>query len=561
MSEGSLIAMICDVFQEDIYPAEVFFEDGIITKVDKKTLDEYIKIKIDKSSKVLDGILLPGFIESHIHIESTMLTPSRFAEIVIPHGTTTVIADPHEIANVMGIEGIDFMIQDGKSSPLNFYYTAPSCVPATIFESSGATLNSEDIEKLLQNDDIISLGEVMDFVGVINDDEEILAKIESAKTHNKPIDGHAPLLSGENLKKYVSKGISTDHESSTLDEAIEKAKNGMKIMVREGSSAKNMEDILDINSDYIGLIEEGFLCSDDIHPQDLSEGHMDRLLRKAIKLGLSPFKALKMVSLNPAKHYNISAGSISVGNRADFVLVSNLVDFRVKKVFISGELVSENGKVNFKRENIKLDYKMDFNEKTAKDFELSIEEDSDEAIVRVIQLIPDQLITEEIESKLKVKEGIIVPDNDILKIAVVERYGGGKVSNAFIKGFNIKNAALASSIAHDSHNIVVVGTGSNLMAKAVEIIRKNNGGLAIVTDKKENSLKLPIAGLMSDKEEKDIVKKINELHEIADEAGSTIESPFTTLSFMALLVIPHLKLSDKGLFNVDDFDFVDVIKK
>lgn len=561
MSEGSLIAMICDVFQEDIYPAEVFFEDGIITKVDKKTLDEYIKIKIDKSSKVLDGILLPGFIESHIHIESTMLTPSRFAEIVIPHGTTTVIADPHEIANVMGIEGIDFMIQDGKSSPLNFYYTAPSCVPATIFESSGATLNSEDIEKLLQNDDIISLGEVMDFVGVINDDEEILAKIESAKTHNKPIDGHAPLLSGENLKKYVSKGISTDHESSTLDEAIEKAKNGMKIMVREGSSAKNMEDILDINSDYIGLIEEGFLCSDDIHPQDLSEGHMDRLLRKAIKLGLSPFKALKMVSLNPAKHYNISAGSISVGNRADFVLVSNLVDFRVKKVFISGELVSENGKVNFKRENIKLDYKMDFNEKTAKDFELSIEEDSDEAIVRVIQLIPDQLITEEIESKLKVKDGIIVPDNDILKIAVVERYGGGKVSNAFIKGFNIKNAALASSIAHDSHNIVVVGTGSNLMAKAVEIIRKNNGGLAIVTDKKENSLKLPIAGLMSDKEEKDIVKKINELHEIADEAGSTIESPFTTLSFMALLVIPHLKLSDKGLFNVDDFDFVDVIKK
>lgn len=561
MSEGSLIAMICDVFQEDIYPAEVFFEDGIITKVDKKTLDEYIKIKIDKSSKVLDGILLPGFIESHIHIESTMLTPSRFAEIVIPHGTTTVIADPHEIANVMGIEGIDFMIQDGKSSPLNFYYTAPSCVPATIFESSGATLNSEDIEKLLQNDDIISLGEVMDFVGVINDDEEILAKIESAKTHNKPIDGHAPLLSGENLKKYVSKGISTDHESSTLDEAIEKAKNGMKIMVREGSSAKNMEDILDINSDCIELIEEGFLCSDDIHPQDLSEGHMDRLLRKAIKLGLSPFKALKMVSLNPAKHYNISAGSISVGNRADFVLVSNLLDFRVKKVFISGELVSENGKVNFKREDIKLDYKMDFNEKTAKDFELSIEEDSDEVIVRVIQLIPDQLITEEIESKLKVKDGIIVPDNDILKIAVVERYGGGKVSNAFIKGFNIKNAALASSIAHDSHNIVVVGTSSYLMAKAVEIIRKNNGGLAIVTDKKENSLKLPFAGLMSDKEEKDIVKKINELHEIADEAGSTIESPFTTLSFMALLVIPHLKLSDKGLFNVDDFDFVDVIKK
>lgn len=571
MSSESIISLICDVIFQEVYPAKVSFKDGIITDIENIDVDEFkdIKSNQNKDFNVLDGVLLPGFIESHIHIESSMLTPSNFSKVVIPHGTTTVIADPHEIANVLGIGGINFMIDDASHSPLNFYFTAPSCVPSTPFETSGAILSSDIIEKLLELEKIVSLGEVMNFKGVISNDMDLISKIKCSKKFNKPIDGHAPLLTGKDLKHYVSKGISTDHESSNLSEAIEKAKLGMKIMVREGSSAKNMEDIININNKDFHLIKEGFFCSDDIHTKDLSNGHLNIILKKAVNLGMNPFDAIKMVTFNPANHYNLNTGSFSIGKNADFVLVDNLNDFNVKKVFINGKLVSENGKINFNIPSKKLDYKLNLSKVSSKDFDVNIKEFNNEdinfkkALVNVIKVSNGQLITEIIEKELNISNGIMEPNvsKDIIKIAVLDRYGSNNISNAFIQGFNIKDVSLASSIAHDSHNIVVIGTDSKLMAECVNLIIKNNGGLAIVTKDKKYSLELPIAGLMTNESQDLVVKKINKLHDISKERHCKIDSPFTTLSFMSLLVIPHIKLSDKGLFNVDEFDFISLAKK
>jgi len=530
---------ILNVFTEEIYPAEITMENGIIKCV--KPVKEDLK-----------GCIVPGFIDAHIHIESSMITPSRFAEVVVPHGTTGVVADPHEIANVMGIGGIKYMINDSSSVPLKVFFTAPSCVPATPFETSGSVLSSVEIDKLLKNDEIVALGEMMNFPGVIGEDPEVLKKIETAKKHRKPVDGHAPLLTGSDLCKYIAAGISTDHECTNPREAREKRQKGMKIMLREGSSAKNLADLLSVGGDFI--------VSDDKHPEDLLQGHIDVMLRKAIKLGLDPVKAIKMVTLNPAQHYSLNNGAIQPGKSADLVIVDDIEKLNVKKVYIGGELVSEKGKVLFNVKPLTVESTFILNKKTGKDFEVSSTNDAEK--VRVIDVIEGQLLTEESEEVLPVENHNIQPKvgEDILKIAVVERYGHNRITNAFIRGFGLKNGAIASSVAHDSHNIIVVGTNGKDMAHAVNLILENKGGLSAIDETSCYSLKLPIAGLMSVESAEEVSLKLKNLHQAAKAMGSNLESPFMTLSFMALLVIPKLKISDQGLFNGESFQFVDLIK-
>ena len=535
MIRGNLV----DVFTEEIYPAEVTIKNRMI---------ECMKPVEGKFNQYI----LPGFIDSHIHIESSMLAPSRFAQVIVPHGTTSVISDPHEIANVLGIKGIKYMINDAANVPLNFFFTAPSCVPATPFETSGALICVKEIKNLLDMDEIVALGEMMNFPGVLADDSDVLAKIEAAKKHKKPVDGHAPLLGGNDLCKYIKAGISTDHECTTPEEVNEKRKLGMKIMLRQGSSARNLADLIDAGGDFI--------VSDDKHPEDLIKGHVDLMLKEAVEYGLDEIEAVKMVTLNPADHYNLNNGLIAPGKAADIVIVDNLENFDVKEVFIGGNRVAKKGKPLFSVEPMKLQSTFKINYKKPEDFELISSKKEEK--VRVIKAIEGQLLTEESEAVLPVDNGNLKPDmeNDILKIAVLERYGHNRVTNAFINGFGLQEGAIASSIAHDSHNIIAVGTNSDDMADAVNKLVQNNGGLVLASNDNFYSLSLPIGGLMSTETAEEVAYKLEKLHNALDDAGCKIASPFMTMSFMALLVIPKLKISDKGLFDVEKFEFVDVIK-
>lgn len=533
--KGNFVNLLTD----EIYPAEIEVENGII-KCFRKIEENF------------SGYILPGFIDSHIHIESSMLTPSRFAEAVVPHGTTAIIADPHEIANIMGIAGIEYMREDSAKTPLQVFFTAPSCVPATNFETSGAILGPKEIEQLMSDDQVVALGEMMNFPGVIGKDPIVLEKIGIAQNHQKPVDGHAPLLSGTELCEYVASGISTDHECTQPNEAVEKKGLGMKIMIREGSSAQNLEDLISVHGE--------FLVSDDKHPEDLLKGHMDQILKKAVEMGMDPLEALKMVTLNPSKHYNLNCGTLTPGKRADVVLVDDLDDFKVRKVWIGGKLVAEEGKPLFNVDPIPLE--STFNVEPLKPSDFEVKSTFKEEKVRVIDVIEDQIITSEAEAILRVVNSNLQSDikNDILKIAVVERYGHNHIANGFVKGFKLKNGAIASSVAHDSHNIIVVGTDSQQMADATNIIINNNGGLVAVVNGEHYSLKLPIAGLMSTMNASTVSSQLNQLHKVVKSMGSHLKSPFMTLSFMALLVIPKLKISDQGLFDVEKFQFVDVIK-
>jgi len=567
---------ILDLKKKEIIPAEILIENGYFKELIPLTNDSTGDLQLD-----YEGIMVPGFIDAHIHIESSLLTPSNFAKAVVPFGTTSVIADPHEIANVLGVEGIEFMIDDAKLVPFDFYFSAPSCVPATENETSGAIIDSVAIEELMKKDEIIALGEVMNYVGVINQDKELMNKLKIAKKYNKQTDGHAPGLSGENLEKYVDEGISTDHECVSFEEAIAKKELGMKIMVREGSSAKNMEALLNIQdrinlltqldffcSVSLGDFEEilknpifDFLVTDDKDSKDLKYGHLDILIKKAIDLGIDPIEAIKMVTINPATHYNLNSGEIARDKIANFVVIDNLNDFNIKKTFIHGRLVAENGKTIFKVKKPIFKNTFKLNKKIATDFDIKIENSKSNFLtVNVIQAINNEIITKRFKTQLKIKDKIIQANlnEDILKLAVVERYGNGNIANAFVNGFNLKKGAIASSIAHDCHNIIVIGTNSNDMVKAVNLISENKGGLAIVHGDFEKILKLPIAGLMSDKDVNTVSSELEEINKIASDFGSNMESPFMTLSFLALLVIPSLKLSDKGLFDVDNFSFIEL---
>lgn len=573
-------ANILDLIKNEIYPADIQIENSYFKKVTPLSKD------FSENSKLnFDGIIVPGFIDSHIHIESTLLTPSNFAKATVPYGTTSVIADSHEIANVCGIEGIEFMIKNGKEVPFDFYFSAPSCVPATNFENSGSVIDIEAIDDLMKRDEVLALGEVMNYVGVLDHDKYLIGKLNIAKKYKKPIDGHAPKLSGNLLETYIDEGISTDHESISFDEAIFKKKLGMKIMVREGSSAKNLEALFNMNSrikllsnqDFFGSISVNdfsdilknpifdFLVSDDKDPIDLKKGHLNILIKKAISLGIDPFEAIKMVTLNPAIHYNINSGLIAPEKIANFVLIDNLNDFNIKKTFVHGFLVAENGKTLFNTKKPELKNTFKVNKKIADDFDISYSNpklNSNSILTNIIETIDNEIITNKTQVKLNIKDNIVVPDleNDILKLSVVERYGNNNISNAFIKGFNLKKGAIASSVSHDSHNIIAVGTNSEDMAKVTNLIIENKGGLAIVNKNFNKILKLPIAGLMSDKDLNHVFEDIQNLNKHINNLGCDMESPFMTLSFMALLVIPSLRLGDKGLFDVDSFNFIDLFE-
>jgi adenine deaminase len=524
---------------EEIYGAEIQIQNGKISCV-KPVKEDF------------NNLILPGFIDAHIHIESSMLTPSRFAEAVVPHGTTSVISDPHEIANVMGLEGIEYMNRDASSVPLKVLMTVPSCVPATKFETSGAVISQFEVEKLLKKENMVALGEMMNFPGVIHEDPVVMAKLDAAKRIGKPIDGHSPLLSGYELCKYIAAGISTDHECSNLQEVLEKRRLGMKIMLREGSSARNLKDLAASGGDFI--------VSDDKHPGDLLKGHIDVMVRKAIEYGIDPFEAVKMVTINPAEHYNLGTGTIYPGKAADIIVVNNMKDMNVERVFIDGNLVAKEGKCLFIVKPLKLPNTFSLKPKKPSDF--NVKSSNPTEIVRVIDVVEDQIVTKESSAILDTVKGNLEADldNDILKISVVERYGFGRISNAFIKGFGLKNGAIATSIAHDSHNILSVGTNSKDIAIAVNTVLRNNGGLVAVFNDDCYSLKLPLAGLMSIKPASEVSSDLNMLHRVVKNMGSKLQSPFMTLSFMALLVIPALKISDQGLFDVEKFDFVDLKK-
>ena len=586
--EGDLVitAKILEVGLGEVYPAVVVIEDGMFKEVIPIITDDDDSLDLD-----YEGVLIPGFIDSHIHIESSKLSPSHFAKAVIPYGTTSVIADSHEIANVLGVEGIDFMIEDGKKVPFDFYYAAPSSVPATPFETSGAILNGDDVAELLKRDEMVALGEMMNFQDVLAEDEEVIKRLDAAKSLGKPIDGHAPSVSGEDLRKYVSWGISTDHECSNFAEAVEKKKAGMKIMVREGSLAKDMDTLFNIDDRLNYLIEEemagniildnidesltvppfDFLVCDNIDARDLSKGHLNNLIKKAISLKINPKEAIKMVTLNPAEHYGLNCGAIETGRIANFALVDDLRNLNVSKVWVHGDLVFDEGEVLFEAEEPVAKNSFDLNEVTAEDFDVLMEMDwvnslMDETTnVYVMEAYDGELLTGKSEETLLIHNKVIQPDlrKDIIKIAVVNRYGGGNISNGFIKGFNLEKGAIASSVAHDSHNIVVAGTNSEDMAYAVNLIRENQGGIAVVSkeDDIEAILELPIAGLMSDKDVDYVASKMNELCDLAKDLGCTLTSPFMTLAFMTLLVIPSFKISDLGMFDFESFGFVDLIKQ
>lgn len=566
-------AYILDVLIDSVYPAEITIENGIFEQVEPIFPNEEAEIDVE-------GVLLPGFIDAHIHIESSMVTPAQFAKIAVRHGTTGVVADPHEIANVWGIEGVEFMIDNASKVPFNFYFAAPSCVPATPFETSGAVLDSSAIEYLLKKDEIVALGEMMNFPGVLKDDPEVLRKLELARKYRKPVDGHAPMLTGKLLDKYIGAGISTDHECSGFKEAIEKKRKGMKIMVRDGSSAKDMEDILDITErekyhitqNKFGMIAKkmlvgrlsapifDFIVSDDKHPQDLIRGHLNMSIKKAVNFGIDVLKAIEMVTVNPSRHYRLPGGVIQEGEKADFVVIDNFDDFNVLKTFIDGECVFDGENVLFDVPDIEIHNSVNATPKTEDDFEIPF--DGDACNVNVIQCFDGDLLTDMGSANLQVENGHIQPDipGDVLKIAVVERYGKNHVANAFIKGFGLEKGAIASSIAHDSHNIIVVGCDAKMMAEAVNTVIDNMGGIAVVDEDFNESLALPIAGLMTNEDAILVAERLETLHKRASDLGCKLDSPFMTMAFMALLVIPSIKISDLGLFDGNKFKLIDVIK-
>ncbi len=699
----SVIGRVVDIHQQTTYPAEVVVQDGKITSI----------TKIPDSRLLTQDYILPGFIDSHVHIESSMLIPSEFARLAVVHGTVATVSDPHEIANVCGMEGVEFMIENGKTVPFKFNFGAPSCVPATIFETAGASLDANDVEKLLQRNEIKYLSEMMNFPGVLSKDEEVMKKIATAHRLNKPVDGHAPGLRGEKarqyihaplnpaqggtsdsdssnnhynyqtaephvyglLKKYVKEHrenptaaenvlwhllrgrqldgykfrrqhiigsyiadfvclskkiiievdglihqipenkvsdtertaelnrfgfevirftneevtgnidnvlsavllslnkttpaipeseippsggggavISTDHECFTAEEALDKLQYGMKILIREGSAAKNFEALIDLLNDWPDMM---MFCSDDKHPDSLVLGHINQLCARAFTKGIDVFKILKAACINPVLHYKLDVGILREGDAADFIVVKDLEKFEVVKTFINGELVAENGKSNIAAKKSGIVNNFSCDKKEVKDFEVPVTS-TVPLNISIIEALDGQLITNKLFHTPKIEYGNIISDieNDILKIVVVNRYTNAPISKAFIKNFGLKSGAIASSVAHDSHNIVAVGVDDWSLCQAINLIIEKRGGVSVVTNSGESILPLPVAGLMSNENGYSVADAYTAIDKITKGLGSTLAAPFMTLSFMALLVIPHLKLSDKGLFDGDSFSFI-----
>ena len=533
-------ANLVDVYNKEIYPVIL------------KTKGELIE-SITKIDEVCDTYILPGFIDAHIHIESSMLPPHEFARIAITHGSVATVSDPHEIANVLGVDGVNFMIDNAKESGFKSYFGASVCVPATPFETNGATLGVKEVQELLKRDDIYYLSEVMNFPGVIANDEDMLSKIAVAKKYNKPIDGHAPALSGDDLQTYIDAGISTDHEAFTYEEGKEKLQRGMKILIREGSAAKNYEALHPLIDEYY---ENMMFCSDDKHPDDLVKSHINELVSRSLKYGHNLFKVLQIASINPIKHYNLDVGSLRVGDKADFIEVLDLEDFKVLKTVIDAKVLFDNGVIKIEHQQTSHPNNFNISQKSDDDFRFM----QSCKKYNVIDVINRQLITQREIQNLKIKDGAVQCDlqKDILMISVTNRYIEAKPALSFVHGFGLNSGAIASSVAHDSHNIIAVGCDERSIALAVNQIIQNKGGICVV-DKELNTthLPLPIAGLMSDEDGFEVAKKYAQIDEITkSKLGSKLDAPFMSLSFMALLVIPQLKLSDKGLFDGNSFHFI-----
>ena len=547
-------ARVVSLFSGEVVEADVVVAGGIIAGIGNYS----------KGEKVYDlkgKYLLPGLIEGHIHIESSLLPPPEFSRVVIPHGTTTVVVDPHEIANVLGEKGIRYILESSSTLPLDIWVMIPSCVPATSMDTAGAHLGPNEIEEMLGWDRTLGLAELMNFPGVLFKVPEVLQKVEVARRLGKPIDGHSPGLSGLDLNAYLAAGPSSDHECTDLEEAKEKLRKGMYIMIREGSAAKNLEDLAPIVNDT--SLRRLLLVSDDRDPQDLlRQGHLDHIIRTAISLGIRPLSALTMATLNPAEYFGLKGrGAIAPNYWADMIVVDDLEEFRVEKVFKKGDLVAENGEMvvdiaPYSDPGVEETVRITSVEANA--FRIQATGGN----VRVIELIPGQILTKGLSLKPKVRNAEIIQDleRDILKLAVIERHhASGGMGLGLIRGFGLQRGAFASSVAHDSHNLIIVGTNDADMATAVRAVADMEGGfVAVAGEKVLAQLALPIAGLMSNRPIDEVVARLSALQEALRSMGCQLENPFMALSFLALPVIPELKLTDRGLFDVLKFSFVNL---
>lgn len=542
MADFTIQGQLADVWQKKIYPAEISVKNGIITQIQP----------LDTAHQASLPYILPGFIDSHVHIESSMLVPSEFARLAVVHGTVGTISDPHEIANVCGMEGVEYMIENGKTVPFKFYFGAPSCVPATTFETAGATLDAAQVEILLQKPEIRYLSEMMNFPGVLFKDPEVMQKIGAAHRLGKPVDGHAPGLRGEQAKNYIDAGISTDHECFTAAEALEKLQYGMKIIIREGSAARNFEALIDLLPQYP---DKMMFCSDDKHPDSLVAGHIDRLCARAAARGIDIFDILQAACVNPVLHYKLDTGLLRVGDAADFILVKNLQQFNVQQTFINGEQVAANGQSHIRTNKAGIVNNFTCTPKNISDLQIAA---NGQQTIPVIEALEGQLITNKLQLPATVENGLLVsnPTTDVLKMVVVNRYQPAPVAKAFIKNFGCKEGAIASSVAHDSHNIVAVGVDDESLCRAINLVIAQRGGISCVNAQSEMVVALPVAGLMSNEDGYAVADAYTAIDAMAKSTGTTLQAPFMTLSFMALLVIPHLKLSDKGLFDGDTFSLL-----
>ncbi len=542
---------IVDVLNRKIFPGIITVEGGKIIKVDRK--GEYVEPSI---ALKMTNFIMPGFVDSHVHVESSMLIPSEFARLSVLHGTVATVSDPHEIGNVLGVPGIRYMIENGKKVPFKFYFGASSCVPATSFETAGAVITADDIRKLFEKDGLKYLSEMMNYPGVLHRDPLVMDKIIIAHSLGRPVDGHAPGLRGDDAKNYIEAGISTDHECFTIDEALDKIKYGMKILIREGSAAKNYEALHPLLKSHPEMV---MFCSDDKHPNDLVISQIDDHVRRSIKYEYELFDVLNAACVHPVKHYNLEVGLLQVGDPADMIVVNNLTDFKVQQTYIDGKLVCDSGKSLIERVPAEIVNNFNTSRKHVNDFAIDAETDG-APVIRVIKALDGQLITEELHEPAKLFDAKLISntENDVLKMTVVSRYNNSKPAVAFIRGFGLKHGAIASCVAHDSHNIIAVGTNDEDICNAVNGIIDYKGGISVANNGNVDFLPLPIAGIMTNEDGYTIAGKYTRLDAMAKELGTKLHAPFMTLSFMALLVIPQLKLSDKGLFDGKKFEFANL---
>jgi adenine deaminase len=540
MQTNTIHGQYVDILNKRIYPATVFIQEGMI-------------VSITECDEAPNQFILPGFIDSHVHIESSMLVPSSFARMAVVHGTIGTISDPHEIANVCGLEGVQYMIDNGKKVPFHFFFGAPSCVPATAFETAGAAIDSIATAKLLASPDIYYLSEMMNFPGVLHQDIEVMQKIKAAHAIGKPIDGHAPGLMGDLAKQYIAAGISTDHECFTIEEAVDKLSFGMHILIREGSAAKNFEALYELIDDHPKKV---MLCSDDKHPDSLLEGHINQLCARAVAKGINVFNVLRAACINPVIHYQLPTGFARVNDPANLILLENLQDFKVIETYINGQLVAQNGHSLI--EPIQATAINQFNAHPIALSDLQLPDatyPSKDGMVPVIHAIDGQLITNLVWAEPTIKDNAIVADieKDVLKVVVYNRYHAAKPKIGLIQSFGFKSGAIASTVAHDSHNIIAVGVDDESILKAINLVVHEKGGISCVQGESSKVIGLPVAGLMSTEDPYKVANDYIEIDKMAKSLETQLGSPFMTLSFMALLVIPHIKMSDLGLFDGDQF--------